>query len=205
MIRKIAYKLRTLLFGDKMTLTGNIITNLTDNPAFEDPNPSLADLTAKKAACAAKHMEVEDLKSALATASVQEDMLLAELDAMLNDLADYAQNVTGGDADLLLSGGFPLAKLPAPIGMLPAPTGMVVTPGNTGSCTLRWKRDRGTSSFVGQCATSEAGPWTQFYNGTSSRCTADGLVSGTQYWFRVAAIGAAGQSDWSDPVPKRAA
>jgi hypothetical protein len=27
------------------------------------------------------------------------------------------------------------------------------------------------------------------------------MVSGTKYWFRVAAIGAAGQSAYSDPVP----
>jgi hypothetical protein len=26
-------------------------------------------------------------------------------------------------------------------------------------------------------------------------------VSGTKYWFRVAALGAAGQSAYSDPVP----
>jgi hypothetical protein len=30
------------------------------------------------------------------------------------------------------------------------------------------------------------------------------LVSGTQYWFRVRAIGAAGSSAWSDPATKRA-
>jgi hypothetical protein len=30
------------------------------------------------------------------------------------------------------------------------------------------------------------------------------LVSGTQYWFRVRTIGAAGPSAWSDPAIKRA-
>ena len=30
------------------------------------------------------------------------------------------------------------------------------------------------------------------------------LTSGTQYWFRVRAIGAAGPSAWSDPATKRA-
>jgi hypothetical protein len=27
------------------------------------------------------------------------------------------------------------------------------------------------------------------------------MVSGQKYWFRMAAVGAAGQSAWSDPVP----
>ena len=31
-----------------------------------------------------------------------------------------------------------------------------------------------------------------------------GLISGTQYWFQVRAIGAAGPSAWSDLATKRA-
>ena len=40
--------------------------------------------------------------------------------------------------------------------------------------------------------------------GKASSCTATGLTSGTQYWFQVCAIGAAGPSAWSDPATKRA-
>lgn len=32
--------------------------------------------------------------------------------------------------------------------------------------------------------------------------TISGLTSGVRYWFRVAAIGASGQSGWSDPATK---
>jgi hypothetical protein len=48
------------------------------------------------------------------------------------------------------------------------------------------------------------GPWTQCYVGKASSCTVTGLTSGTQYWFQVCAIGAAGPSAWSDPATKRA-
>ena len=39
--------------------------------------------------------------------------------------------------------------------------------------------------------------------GKASICTVTGLTSGTQYWFQVCAIGAAGPSAWSDPATKR--
>ena len=82
----------------------------------------------------------------------------------------------------------------------------MTVPGQLGTCLLRWPRgSRGSKTFKAQCATSVDGPWTTIYEGTRARCTATGLVSGQLYWFRVAALGTAGQSDWSDPVPKRAA
>jgi len=40
--------------------------------------------------------------------------------------------------------------------------------------------------------------------GKAAKCTVTGLTSGTQYWFQVRAIGAAGPSAWSDPATKRA-
>ncbi len=49
-----------------------------------------------------------------------------------------------------------------------------------------------------------SGPWTQCYVAKASSCTITGLTSGTQYWFQICAIGAAGPSVWSDPATKRA-
>jgi hypothetical protein len=36
---------------------------------------------------------------------------------------------------------------------------------------------------------------------TKRRASFNSMVSGEKYWFRVAAVGSAGQSAWSDPVP----
>jgi len=46
--------------------------------------------------------------------------------------------------------------------------------------------------------------WTLGVVSTKSSATLSGLTSGTKYWFRVAAIGAAGQGAWSDPATKMA-
>jgi hypothetical protein len=63
---------------------------------------------------------------------------------------------------------------------------------------------RGVQTCVAQQAASSSGPWTECYVGKASSCTGTGLTSGTQYWFQVCAIGAAGPSAWSDPATKRA-
>jgi chitodextrinase len=47
-----------------------------------------------------------------------------------------------------------------------------------------------------------ANTWTQVALVTRSRATITGLASGTKYWFRVAALGPAGQSGWSNPATK---
>ena len=57
---------------------------------------------------------------------------------------------------------------------------------------------------AGRTPNASRGLWTQCYVGKASSCTATGLVSGTQYWFHVRAIGAAGPSAWNDPATKRA-
>jgi hypothetical protein len=71
-----------------------------------------------------------------------------------------------------------------------------------GSADLSWKSSRGAKAFSVERATD--GPtlnWAVIGNSTKKEASLNSMVSGTKYWFRVAAIGAAGQSAWSDPVP----
>ena len=63
---------------------------------------------------------------------------------------------------------------------------------------------RGVQTYIAEQAASPDGPWAQCYIGNASSCTDTGLVSGTQYWHRARAIGAAGPSAWSDTTIKRA-
>lgn len=46
--------------------------------------------------------------------------------------------------------------------------------------------------------------WTTCPPHTKSKCTVPGLTAGTKYWFRVAAVGVAGQGPWSDPALRMA-
>ena len=120
-------------------------------------------------------------------------------------MATGAESLTT-DAATLQSGGWDLQADRAPVGQLPQPASLAATGGDLdGTVDLTWDAiRRGVQSYVAEQATAPSGPWTQCYVGKSSKCTVTGLTSGTQYWFQVRAIGAAGPSAWSDPATKRA-
>jgi hypothetical protein len=53
---------------------------------------------------------------------------------------------------------------------------------------------------IARGSVANAGDCTPPATATKSKATVTGLTSGTRYWFRVAAIGSAGQGPWSDPA-----
>ena len=75
-----------------------------------------------------------------------------------------------------------------------------------GTVDLSWDRVRGASSYIIQKSPNPItdSSWTQAGVSTKSSTTLTGMTSGTKYWFRVAAIGSAGQGAWSDPATKMA-
>jgi hypothetical protein len=70
---------------------------------------------------------------------------------------------------------------------------------------LSWDANRRrVQIYIAPRATSSSELDVQCYLGKMLSCMATGLVSGTQYWFRVRAIGAAGPGPCSDLATKRA-
>jgi len=110
-----------------------------------------------------------------------------------------------GDALKIQSAGFSVKSTAAPVGELPAPQNLSATGGDLeGECDLHWNPVNGRTNYVGEHRTTPSGPWIQFYAGKKSSATATGLVAGTQYDFRVRAVGAAGPGAWSDIAQSRA-
>jgi hypothetical protein len=67
---------------------------------------------------------------------------------------------------------------------------------------VRWNAVRGARAYVIERTPEGTEPqWTVIGSSTKKQATLNSMVSGTKYWFRVAALGAAGQSAYSDPVP----
>ena len=127
-----------------------------------------------------------------------------EVENLYRQLAAASEGVTMEAAELE-SGGWELRGAAVPVGPLAAPENLSASYGDmAGSSDLQWDPTRGASSYIGECATSAAGPWTRFYEGTKSRCSATGLTSGQLYYFRVAAVGPNGPGPWSDIAEKRA-
>ena len=64
-----------------------------------------------------------------------------------------------------------------------------------------WKLRKSDSYIVDQSTVPLGSSAWQFVGcATKAQMTIKGLSSGTRYWFRVAAVNAAGQGPWSQPV-----
>lgn len=192
-----------------------------DNPAFIvrmreistalTPNPVFAALGAKAAALDTAVNDLETKNNAYEVTLQLGSQQLTERDAARSDAEDAARALASAsegettDAAELQSGGWHLRDPSTPIGPLPAPQNLSGTGGDLeGEADLHWEPVYGRDTYIAECSTSATGPWTQFYVGNTSSCTATGLVSGQMYYFRVRAVGPLGPGPWSDIAQKRA-
>jgi hypothetical protein len=182
-----------------------ILANITGNATF---TTLAAKITALNTATTALDDANTDYDAAVeATKSkltLRNDKRTAAENA-LRVVANGAEELTTNAAQLE-SAGFALQSAGSPVGTLGQPQNLHASGGDLdGEVDVQWDSlPRGVQSYIAEHSTSVDGPWTQFYVGKASKATATGLTSGTEYWFRVRAVGAAGPSQWSDKASKRA-
>ena len=181
-----------------ITFFRNVITNMTANPAFPTPSPTLAvfktavdDLETKtQAAMNRGRIEVAARRASQAVAI-----------SLARQLGYYVESQSNGNVETLLSSGFEPVRTPSP-SIVPA------TPGNprlsltklSGQLLFRFVGDVNTKNFSVQYAENAAGPWIDHDLSTSSRVLLTDLTPGKVYFSRSRAHGAAGSSDWCSPV-----
>jgi hypothetical protein len=177
---------------------------MTGNAAFTTPAPALTALTTAATALETAYNEALAARNASKTATSAMDDKEAALGALLIDEAAYVLNASAGDATKIESSGFDVGNRPSPIGALPAPATVAfdanVNPGNMG---IKWKSVRGANSYIVERA-ADATP-TDFItvaNPTKPKALVNTMTSGQRYWFRIAAVGAAGVGEWTSPVGK---
>jgi hypothetical protein len=187
-----------------VTDTGSILTGMTGNANYPTPSPTLALVTTA----------LDDFTTALANAAgggitltaIKNDKRAA-LVVLLRELASYVQVACKGDLTILLSSNFPIQKPQRnPIGVLPAPANVTVSLG-----ALSGELDAAMPPVFGAAiynwrVTTAAQPGTvlQTAQTTSASNTFAGLTPGVTYNVVANAVGAAGPSDWSDPVSQMA-
>lgn len=176
---------------------------ITGNPNFPNPTPSAAELNNQADSLEIAYNEALAARLVSKSKTTVQDEQEALADALVAQLASYVDNASGGDPVKIESAGFEVQSTPTPVGELPAPTDVQVEPSeHAGSADVSWKSPRGFKSNLIERATD--GPtlnWAVIGATTKSKASLNSMVSGTKYWFRVASVGAAGQSAWSDPVP----
>lgn len=187
----------------KIQYVRRLVTAITGNPNFPTPNPSVATLTAAVDSLETLFNDAQAARLVSKTKTGLQDDQSAAVNDLVVQLASYVDNASGGDATKIESAGFEVRATPQPIGPLPMPTDLQVLPSeHPGSADVSWKGVYGARSYSIERA--EDAPVLDFSvigNCTKKQATLNSMVSGKKYWFRVAAVGAAGQSAWSDSVP----
>ncbi|MGB8167694.1 MAG: fibronectin type III domain-containing protein [Chthoniobacteraceae bacterium] len=183
---------------DLHQFTETHIAAMDGNANFPTPAPTTAafqtvfdDYRAKLTAAKKAAMEAE-------AATALKETARATLSLAWNDRGNYLQSASGGDAAKIMSAAVGVRDEPQPIGPLPAPEDFMPTMGDApGEIDLTWSRVRGARTYIVEYRESgTTGAWSQTF-ATKSRASVTGLTGGKTYTFRVAAVGAAGQSPWS--------
>jgi hypothetical protein len=126
------------------------------------------------------------------------------LDQEITQVSGYIESASGGDEQAIIAAGLGIRSA-ASSRDVTAPTGFSLTEGDhDAELKGHWDRVLGASSYVLERSADPPTDtsWVHEKVVTRSSTTISGLTRGTKYWFRVAAIGASGQSGWSTPVMK---
>ena len=203
---RIKLDFKGLSTADKVIRAEQIVASLTGNPNFPTPNPPLAAVTTAINGLRTAIVEAQTARQAAQAKTVAQNDSEDELDKVMRQIAAYIENVSGGDEKMILSAGVSVrSPSTATSDTLAAPTGLSATEGDhEGEIDLHWNSVKRARSYVVERSADPPGDtsWSQTQVVTNSSATVSGLTRGAKHWFRVAAVGANGQSGWSDPATK---
>lgn len=204
---KAKLELQKKTIPEKIQFAGEIVTNMKDNANFPDPTPDIQHIS--KVSDELKIANSEALAARQIAESKTQIQLQKEeaFDSALTKLAHYVEDTSDGDAAKIKSAGME-AYIPggaAPVGELPAPENFSASAGDkAGEIDLSWDYVKGAKSYImqKQLDPHDDTQWEHAAIATKSKAIIENLERGKQYWFRVAAVGTAGQGPWSDPATK---
>ena len=202
---RIRLNLRNLSVTEKIARGRQIVTAITNNSSFANPNPPLPEVTSALDDLEKAFAAVQAARSEVATRTTTQDNASTKLDQTLTQLAGYVESVAGKDDTLITSAGMETKSSRSAPTVPTAPQGVSATAGeHEGEINLVWKPISNARSYVLEYSLdpATANSWTHAGVATAANKTITGLTSGKRYWFRVAAIGAVGQSGWSEHATK---
>jgi len=202
---KVKLDFKRLPGPEKVIKGQQLVASLTNNPTFAKPNPPLADVTAAIDAFQTAIKDAQIARQAARAKTTEQHNAEDVVDQMLTQLMAYIESVSGGDEALIKQAGASVRKTATSSGDLTAPSALSATEGDhDGEIDLSWNRVSRARSYVIERSADPPtdSSWKHEKAVTTSSTTVSGLTRGAKYWFRVAAIGASGQSGWSDPATK---
>lgn len=193
--------------SQKLIKAEAVVAASTDNPHFPAPQPKLTALSAARYNANLRTAGVGAARAALDAAEQAETAAFAEVDTAYGAWGDEVQSESGGDAGIIASAGFDVASTDrAPI-IMTAPDELSVTAGDeAGEVDISCDPVRGARTYEVQGTTDLTGAtgWQTVAIRSKSRISVKNLISGTNYAFRIRAIGAGDPGPWSIIVQKMA-
>jgi hypothetical protein len=202
---RIRLNLKNLTIPEKLAKGRQIVTAMATNASFDNPRPALAEVTARLDVLEKAFGAVQSAKSEVSTRVVSQDNAEADVDQILTQLAGFVEAVAGRDDTLITSAGME-TKASRSTPTIPGEPQSVGALAGTheGVILLSWKPVPNAKSYTIELSTdpATATSCTHVAIATSAAKSINNLKSGTRYWFRVAAVGAGGQSGWSEQATK---
>ena len=165
---------------------------------YPTPEPSVADFNLTHNALGTGINLIASLESQLEAARANLPLLKEAHEDNIRIRAAYVDETSGGDPTKIPLSGFAVAGTPQPIGPLPAPEGMKATMSNfPGAIKTSCDVVDGAKTYLTQCREHIDGSAWVLCSAGPRKSENGGLISGKYYAFRMAAVGAAGQSPWS--------
>ncbi|MFT3844433.1 MAG: hypothetical protein QM725_05225 [Lacibacter sp.] len=187
--------------GNLESKTHTIISNMSGNPNFETPVPSIASLTSTASEFTAA---LTDAKTGNRSAIANKNNQRVVLVELLRSLATYVNFVCNGDASKLLSSGFDISKETQPSDITKPANFQVLNGVNSGELEMMVNGVKGAKSYLHEFTTdmsTDTPVWNSIAS-TSRKFTINNLQPGLKYYCRVGAVGAKGQLVYTDPVSR---
>ncbi len=185
---KLEWARRTV--ADKLIKADFIIQQMTDNAGdFPTPLPTLVDVQGARDDLAKAAVDAEAGGAALTLAKNQAEVTL---DDLIRQLMSYVQNVSNGDAAIILKSGMDVRKTPAPVPPPEQVQNLNALPSRTqGAIDLTWDTLGNRSYYlVEQLIADEAdAEWMKIAISSKSKFQVTGLTTANIYRFRVAGVG----------------
>jgi len=130
---------------------------MTDNAAFPNPNPVLADVTTTIDELAKASASLQAAKSDVATRSVSQDNAETKLDQVLTQLASYVESVAGKDDGKITSASMETKADRSASSVPSTPAGVSASVGeHEGEINLTWKGVANARSYTIEASTDPA-------------------------------------------------
>ena len=187
-----------IAIAEKIEVGRSVESKMKLNPSFTSPDVPLEELKASTDMLEARNVAaITGGKEATALMHQAEEQWVDKM----RKTALYVDRIADGDAAIILSAGFDLAKQPSPA---VRPEFSVELGEKSGTVLLRRQKVEGARSYVWQYTTQESPIlYTDWINAevTSKASVAlSGLKPLTTYWFRVAAVTTEGTGAYTMPI-----